>query len=172
MSQGGFKKRSMELVAEVRADLLPVMNIMFLLIPALLVAMEFAAMSSVVVSPPDLCGGCSDRTASKEPIHFKVEIREDGFKATAGGAELGAPIPLQGGAHDFAALGDMTRTLKRSHPDEVRVTVTAESRVRMQTLVQTLDTLRGDGCRLAGVAVGEAPPPDCLFWQVNISSHG
>lgn len=172
MSQGWLKKRSSELVAEVKADLLPVMNIMFLLIPALLVAMEFASMASVSVKPPDLCGGCSSKTAASEPVRFEVEIRTDGFKATADGATLGEPIPLKDGAHDFAALADRTRTLKHSHPDEARVTVTAESHVRMQTLVQTLDTLRGDGCRLAGVAAGEAPPAECLFWEVAISGNG
>ncbi len=173
MSQGWLKKRSKDGAEEIKADLLPVMNIMFLLIPALLVAMEFASMASVVVSPPNMCGGCS--AAAKppsEPIHFEVEIREDGFKATASGAMLGELIPLQNGAHDFAALAERTRTLKHTHPDEARVTVTAESRVHMQTLVQTLDTLRGDECRLAGVAKGEAPSAQCLFWQVTISSLG
>ncbi|MBA3549614.1 MAG: biopolymer transporter ExbD [Nannocystis sp.] len=168
-----MKKRSKDGADEVKADLLPVMNIMFLLIPALLVAMEFASMASVVVTPPNMCSGCTTKnTPPAEPLHFQVEIREDGFKATAGGAMLGELIPLQNGAHDFAALAERTRTLKHSHPDEARVTVTAEPRVHMQTLVQTLDTLRGDECRLAGVARGEAPSAQCLFWEASISSFG
>ena len=44
------KKRYQE--DEIVADLLPVLNIMFLLIPALLLAMEFASMASINVSPP------------------------------------------------------------------------------------------------------------------------
>lgn len=171
MSQSWLKKRSQELVTAVPADLLPIMNIMFLLIPALLVAMEFAQMATIVVAPPNLCGGCSERsTPPARPIDFRVEIRTDGFKPMTDGAGLGELIPLRDGAHDFAALGERTRTLKQSHPDEVRVTVAAESEVKMQTLVQTIDTLRGDQCRLAGMAKGEGPSADCLFWQATIAS--
>ena len=47
MSQGWFKKRSQDMGTTVEADLLPVLNIMFLLIPALLLAMEFASMASI-----------------------------------------------------------------------------------------------------------------------------
>jgi len=171
MSQSWLRKRSRELVTAVPADLLPIMNIMFLLIPALLLAMEFATMATIVVTPPNLCGGCSERTSPPaRPIDFKVEIRTDGFKPMTQGAGLGELIPLRDGAHDFAALGERTRELKRSYPDEIRVTVAAESEVHMQTLVQTLDALRGDQCRLAGVAKGELPPAECLFWQATIAS--
>ena len=173
MSQSWLKKRSSELVAEVPADLLPVLNIMFLLIPALLLAMEFASMASITVTPPKMCADCGEKTVSKaERIDFEVEIRSDGFKATANGEQVGEPIPLQGGAHDFAALAERTRTLKLAYPHEMRVTITAESAVHMATLVTTLDTLRGDQCRLAGALKGEAIPEACLFWQPTISSRG
>ena len=169
-----LKKRTKELVAEVPADLLPVLNIMFLLIPALLLAMEFASMAVITVTPPSMCSGCltKDDPPKKEPVNFEVEIRSDGFKATANGAELGEPIPLVDGQHDFAALAERTRVLKLSHPDEVRVTVSAESAVHMATLVTTLDTLRGDDCKLAGVMKGEDVPAECMFWRPSISSRG
>ena len=44
------KKSSME-EGEVEANLLPVMNVMFLLIPALLLAREVARFAAVVVTP-------------------------------------------------------------------------------------------------------------------------
>lgn len=174
MSQSWLKKRSTELVAEVQADLLPVMNIMFLLIPALLLAMEFASMAQITVSPPNMCASCGDAptVSKKETVNFEVEIRTDGFKATANGETIGEPIPLQNGAHDYAALAERTRTLKLSYPAETRVTVTAESQVHMATLVSTLDTLRGDSCKLAGAMKGEEIPDDCLFWRPTISSRG
>ncbi|MFY0539645.1 hypothetical protein [Nannocystis pusilla] len=37
---------------EIVADLLPVMNVMFLMIPLLLAAMEYASFASINVSPP------------------------------------------------------------------------------------------------------------------------
>lgn len=173
MSQSWLKKRSTELVAEVQADLLPVMNIMFLLIPALLLAMEFASMAQITVSPPSMCANCGEKTVTKkETVNFEVEIRTDGFKATANGETIGEPIPLQNGAHDYAALAEKTRTLKLTYPGESRVTVSAESAVHMATLVTTLDTLRGDSCKLAGAMKGEQIPEDCLFWQPTISSRG
>jgi hypothetical protein len=42
--------------------------------------------------------------------------------------------------------------------------------VPMSALVNTLDTLRGADCKLAGVARGEAPGADCMFYQVVIES--
>ena len=46
------RKQSKEPEEVTQADLLPVMNIMFLLIPALLMAMEFAQMAAITVVPP------------------------------------------------------------------------------------------------------------------------
>lgn len=157
----------------VQADLLPVMNVMFLLIPALLLAMEFASMAQIAVRPP---GAAAHRSPDpievpKPALEFKVQIARDGFSA---GPERGqsTQIPLASGEHDFAALARYARDLKAAYPDEAAVTVTAEGDVSMDLLVRTLDVLRGDQCKLAGYARGEAPGPDCLFWSPLISSHG
>lgn len=154
----------------VPADLLPVMNIMFLLIPALLLAMEFASMAEIAISPPKMCGGCN--TTDKEPpvpLQLRVAIRSDGFALSSGSATT-QEIGLRDGGLDHAALAVTAKELKVSHPDEVRVTVTAENDVPMARLVETLDTLRGDGCKLGGLARGEAPGPACMFYEVVIES--
>ena len=167
------KKRSNNLWdAVVQADLLPVMNIMFLLIPALLMAMEFASMAQINVSPPKMCATCGEPDPNKpktEPLAYKVMIRSDGFVATSqsGGK---SEIPLRSGELDYAALADATRSLKSAHPDEVTVMVTAENDVPMDKLVRTLDTLRGDGCKLGGVRNGEQPGPQCMFYSPVIES--
>lgn len=167
------KKRTSNLWdVAVSADLLPVMNIMFLLIPALLMAMEFASMASISVSPPKMCAACGEPDPNKPaqaPLAFKVMIRSDGFLASTQGANM-PEIPLRSGEPDYAALAEASRTLKAAHPDEVTVTVTAESDVPMATLVRTLDTLRGDGCKLAGMNVGEQPSAQCLFFSPVIES--
>src|SRR5690606_23679151 len=75
------------------ANVLPVMNIMFLLIPALLLAMETASMAGVAISPPNICGGCSDNTAeptTKEPLELKVTILADGFRVAGAAQQHGA----------------------------------------------------------------------------------
>lgn len=153
----------------VPADLLPVMNIMFLLIPALLLAMEFASMAEITISPPKMCGDCTPSEEPPVPLRLKVEIRSDGFALSTGNA---APqeIDLRDGGLDHAALALMARKLKVTHPDEVSVTVTAENDVPMAKLVETLDTLRGEGCKLGGLARGEAPGPACLFYAAIIEA--
>lgn len=159
--------------ATVEADMLPVMNVMFLLIPALLLAMEFASMATIPVTAPRLT---SNVTADSPPpttpaLEFKVMIGRDGFEATTRGGEK-VRIPLSGSDHDYTALGDAARRLKLVFPTESAVTVTAESDIPMSTLVRTIDTLRGDDCKMAGWARGEQPGADCLFWSPVIESVG
>ncbi|MBZ5714350.1 biopolymer transporter ExbD [Nannocystis pusilla] len=159
----------------VQADLLPVMNIMFLLIPALLLAMEFASMAQISVAVPRTV---SDVTARpKDPgqpeLGFKVAIGRDGFRTRSGGADAGpGTIPLSGGAYDYAALAAAARDLKQLFPTESTVTITAEGDVPMDVLVRTIDVLRGDSCKLGGWARGEQPGDGCLFWTPVIESVG
>lgn len=172
MSHSWFKKKSEDANTEITADLLPVLNIMFLLIPALLLAMEFASMASISVAPPRTCADCStERTTVREPFKLAVQIRADGFKTTVNGEPVGEDIPLREGGHDYAALTATAKQLKVAHPDDVEVTISAESEVRLQTLVHTMDALRGEDCSLGNSQrLGEAPPASCLFWQPVISS--
>jgi biopolymer transport protein ExbD len=166
------KKRTNVGDETVQADLLPVMNIMFLLIPALLLAMEFASMAAISVSPPKMCASCGEPDPDKpvvKPLAFKVMIRSDGFVASTQGANM-PEIPLKSGELDYDALASTSRTLKSAHPDEVSVTVSAEGDVPMDKLIRTLDTLRGDGCKLAPVAQGEQPGAQCMFFSPVIES--
>ncbi|MCA9690100.1 MAG: biopolymer transporter ExbD [Nannocystaceae bacterium] len=172
----------------VEANLIPIMNIMFLMIPALLLAMEFASMAGINVSPPRF----TDRSTTSDPppaepeLNFQVTILSDGFKTTAAGNPMGEgsgpSIPLRVGdpdrfageladSHDYAALSAAARELKLSHPGESRVTITAEGDVPMQTLVRTIDALRGETCKLGKAqTAGERVPDDCMFWQPIVSA--
>jgi biopolymer transport protein ExbD len=88
---------------EVQANLLPVMNIMFLLIPALLLAMEFASMASINVSPPRFTRDTTDPKPvdpSKKPLNLKVFVLEDGFRVSADGQQEGVEA---GKAQDSSA---------------------------------------------------------------------
>ena len=117
-----------------------------------------------------MCASCDSKPTTKEAFNLTVLIRSDGFQAKVNGSESGEPIPLRDGAHDFAALALAAKEMKVAHPDAVDVTVSAESNVRLQTLIETIDTLRGDDCKLAGVRNGEAAPASCMFWQPSVSS--
>nr|WP_276600484.1 MULTISPECIES: biopolymer transporter ExbD [unclassified Nannocystis] len=159
----------------VQADLLPVMNVMFLLIPALLLAMEFASMAQISVAVPRTVSTVDSqpKNPTQPELGFKVTIGRDGFRTRSGGADAGpGTIPLSSGDYDYAGLAAAARDLKHLFPAESTVTITAEGDVPMDVLVRTIDVLRGDHCRLGKYARGEQPGDECLFWSPVIESVG
>jgi biopolymer transport protein ExbD len=155
---------------EAEANLLPVMNVMFLLIPALLLAMEIAPFTAVPVQAPkfsDLADATS--TPTQEPLRLRVHVRQDGFTArygTSPDSERTIDIPLgTDGDHDYAALEGRAAELKALFPDDVTVNISAENNIGYGTLVQSLDALRGRECSLDGALHGESAPGDCYFWS-------
>ncbi len=182
------RKSKVELKAE-EANMLPVMNIMFLLIPALLLAMEVASMAAISVSPPKFSAAPSkekpEEKKDEEPLKLKVFIMEDGFRVSAAGQQDGADagksadsarptIPLaKPGApledhdrYDYAALEAKAREYKVQKPTETVVTLSAENSIPMQVLIGTMDAMRGADCKLLKAMSGEEDvPKECLFWQ-------
>lgn len=170
------------------ANILPVMNIMFLLIPALLLAMEVASMAAIAVSPPKFAAAPSDKKEEEKkeekPLNFKVFILEDGFRVTtaqqqdgadAGKAQdsTGPSIPLaKPGAdmtdferYDYAALEAKAKELKDRAKAETVVTISAENSIPMAVLIQTMDAVRGTDCKLLMIKEDEPMPEECLFYQ-------
>jgi len=174
---------------EIVANLLPVMNIMFLLIPALLMAMEFASMAAINVSPPKFAAAAAqenkEEKKDEKPLNLKVFVMEDGFRVSADGQQEGAEAgksqdskaPTIGLAkpgapmndydrYDYAALEAKAKSYKSLFPNEVVVTISAESAIPMQVLITTMDALTGRMCKLAkALKGGEKLPDDCYFWQ-------
>ena len=173
---------------DVQANLLPVMNIMFLLIPALLLAMEFASMASINVSPPKFSSTPSEPKPEEEkkekPLNLKVFVMEDGYRVSADGQQEGAEagkaqdskaptIPLaKAGAplndwerYDYNALEAAAKKYKSLFPNEVVVTVSAEAKIPMQAMIYTMDALSGRTCKIGKALKGEKVPDDCYFWQ-------
>lgn len=171
------------------------MNIMFLLIPALLLAMEVASMASVSVSPPNFCGaGCSEENSEdppKEPLNLKVFIRNDGFAVSGAAQQLGAEVgravdssaptlPLARpeapaddyDRYDYAGLEQLAGELSGDYPHETRVTISAENDVTAQVLVQTMDALRGSECSMAKFAAGDERPEGCFFFEPIVQAGG
>jgi biopolymer transport protein ExbD len=181
------RRRSDEETPVGEANVLPIMNIMFLLIPALLLAMEAASMASVTVSPPRFSPSSSQVAEPTEPeksLELTVMIQSDGFRVTHAGQQAGAEVgraqdsslptislakpdaPLTDYArYDYVALEDLARELKDKHQTETVVRVSAENDIPAQVLVSTLDALRGSDCRLAQVKADEQVPAECLFFR-------
>jgi biopolymer transport protein ExbD len=173
---------------EIQASLLAVMNIMFLLIPALLSAMEYATMAAINVAPPrfsyDKTEAKPDDPPKDKPLNLKVFILEDGFRVAADGQQDGAEAgkatdssaptialakpgtPLNDYArYDYAALEQRVKLYKDMFPNETTVTLSAESKIPMQTLINTMDALAGRQCKIGKALKGEQVPVDCYFWQ-------
>jgi biopolymer transport protein ExbD len=168
------------------ANVLPVMNIMFLLIPALLLAMEVASMAAVAISPPKTTVAPSEPSdpEPKEGLKLKVFIQSDGFRVSSSeqqhGAEAGkatdssAPtIPLADAnaplddydRYDYAALGSLAEDLHAAYPQETVVTLSAENDIPAQVLIEAMDALRGYDCKLAQVRADSEIPEACMFFR-------
>jgi len=160
------------------SHLIPVLSVMFMLVPALLLAMQVASMAAINVHPPHYTTAVTGDPGEDDELLFQVMVAEDGFYTTIAGARLGEGTPdiaLRAGAptddlYDYGALEARARDLKRQHPQASRVGLTAEGSVSLQTLVRTMDALRGRGCKLEMVHKGESPPDSCLFWDVVVES--
>ena len=156
-------------------QLLPVMNIMLLLIPALLLAMEVARMSAIAVVPPRVGPAESGEPPGKPEVPLRVFVAEDGFVLAVGEAPA-ERIPLadatapagQPESYDFAALEARARTIKGAHPSG-GLQIDAEGSIPLQTLVATLDALRGSSCKLGRLGAGETPGPECVYTDVIVA---
>ncbi len=177
---------------EVEANLIPIMNIMFLLIPALLLAMEVARFAAVNVNPPKFAASADQKKEKEDkekPLNLKVFILEDGYRISAQDQQEGADagksadsskptIPLKKpGAtmddferYDYAALEAKAKQYKSLFAHETVVTISAENTIPMQSLINTMDALRGTDCRLLKAMAGEKVPDECLFWQAIVEA--
>jgi biopolymer transport protein ExbD len=184
------KKKAQE--GEVEANLLPVLNVMFLLIPALLLAMEVATFAAISVSPPKFAAQAPEKEEKKEekPLNLRIFIMEDGYRVSASGQQLGAEagkeadssrptIPLANpGApltdfdrYNYQALEAKAKELKNLHPTETVVKISAENSIPMQVLTSTMDALRGTECKLLNaITRNEDVPAECLFFQPIIEA--
>lgn len=165
------KRRPSPSGPEIEVDLIPVLSCMFLLVPALLLAMEAANWASIPVSPPQVAASATDHDTPTEPSpRLAVQVRSDGFavslrgrgRSTVDDADV---IPRQD-AYDFTALMGRAKAAKTNHPRMNEVLLSAEGDVPLQTLVETMDALRGESCDLSE----GTPKGDCLMWRVEIEA--
>jgi biopolymer transport protein ExbD len=162
-------KKRREEPAPIAADLMPVLSCMFLLIPALLLAMEVARMVSIPITAPRFAPSPGAPSEDQHDLRAAVHIRNDGIAVSTQAGD-DDEIPLAAGGHDFGALQSWAKRIKAAHPDELAVTISADNDVELHTLIDAMDALRGSECKLAPMVVGEAPAPECLLWRPIVSS--
>lgn len=177
---------------EVEANLIPVMNVMFLLIPALLLAMEVARFAAVNVTPPKFAAQADQKKEKEDkekPLNLKVFIMEDGYRVSASGQQEGAEagkaadsnkptIPLAKPGtplddyerYNYEELEKKAAEYKSLFSHETVVTISAENSIPMQTLINTMDALRGSDCKLMLWKQGEEEPPECYFYHAIVEA--
>lgn len=168
------------------------MNIMFLLIPALLLAMEVASMAGIAITPPRTSPAQSKPAdpPKTEGLNLKVFIESDGFRVssseqqqgadagksvdssapTIGLAKPGAPIDDYD-RYDYAALSSLAHDLKAAYPDEFSVRISAENDIPAQVLIDTMDALRGWDCKLGKLEPDAELPDTCMFIQPVVDTN-
>lgn len=162
------KKKKRVTIPQLDVDLIPVLSCMFLLIPALLLAMEAANWSSIPVSTPQFTTA-GDYSPPTEPrAELAVQVREDGFALTLRCKGCGGPPDVVGleGEDGLDALRSAAETIKASYPSIEEVSLSAEGTIRLETLVETMDALRGSSCSMLPGEEGT----DCLFPGVIIDA--
>ena len=169
------RSRTKQKEGPVEANLIPVLSCMFLLIPALLLAMEVANWGSVTVTPPrHSVDADPGQPTDNERLRFSVMVRSDGFLAKVGARgssdEAATEIPLHATDHDYGALETLAANLKAQHPNWPQVSLSAEGDIPLSTLVKTMDALRGHECSLSAAYAQEADSDQCLFWEVVVES--
>ena len=119
-------------------NLVPLMNLVVCLIPMVLLGASFVEVGSVnVQSPRFSCVGVCDAPPQSQ---VTVAIGEAGFIVDIDGAR--SEIPGRDGHYDWVALYNRMVEIKRSHPDQTLVQLTADPQMRYAKVIRTMDTLR------------------------------
>ncbi|WP_417567397.1 ExbD/TolR family protein [Marinobacter sp.] len=153
-------------------DITAFMNLMIVLVPVLLMSMVFNHISILELNLPDLTGA---QTASAEDNRqLEVVIRESAIEVyyPSGNLvktieKLGVKDESQDAHHDFRALSDVLKEIKRRLAErniaKKDVLLLSEPGVTYQSLVSTMDTLRS----AKTVVVAEAVDVE-LFPEISL----
>ncbi|MBU1899368.1 biopolymer transporter ExbD [Myxococcota bacterium] len=140
-------------------NLVPIMNMVMCLIPVVLVGSSQVTVGVVNVNSPKFGGAPS--TASNEdedkPLNLTVAIGEDGFRITASGADIneilgitpseenstqGPLIAKDGELYNYADLYTKLMAVKKQHPDETIMNLTAGSGIAFKHVINVMDVAR------------------------------
>lgn len=150
-------------------------------------------MAAIAVSPPKFAATADDNKEDEKkekPLNLKVFIMEDGYRVSASGQQAGAEAGKSADSnsptialakpgtsledfdrYDYTLLQAEARKYKDLFPHENVVTISAENSIPMQVLINTMDAMRGNDCKLIGaMTLNEEVPPECMFWQAIVEA--
>jgi biopolymer transport protein ExbD len=161
------KRRELE---EADLEITPFMNLMIVLVPVLLISMVFSQITILQLNLPDLTGS---RTQSAERNRqLEVVLRKSSFEVYFPSGVLIKRIDAteteDGERLDYKTLSLVLQEVKKRVKDKSDVLLLSERDVSYQSLVSTMDTVRGFKTVVAASAVevelfpeislGDAPP--------------
>ena len=131
-------------------NLLPVMNLVTILIPMLLIAMQLAELAVIDTTVPGLVPHKGDiQPAEKLSLSVVIEpghIAIRGAEAALGDAEFTIPCADRGCTADsedaLDRLGDALVAVKDAHPAHTEITLLPAERVPYDLLIAVMDTAR------------------------------
>ncbi len=138
-------------VPDADLNLIPIMNLFVALIPFLLLSAVFFHLRVIRGSVPAATEGQTDIAKGPDTVTVTVQIDPaEGFHVSASSAtlapdemaKLGRTIPKKGKAYDYAALGQVMRSVKRQWDQSDTVIIVADPKVKYKELVETMDAAR------------------------------
>jgi len=133
--------------AEHRLNLIPILNLVLMLIPAILITTAFVQMAAINVSAPQL----PSTTAEPEPQPPEERLRLTIVLTAQGVAVIGARAAGEGpaeiprrpdGAYDWVRLTSQLEEVKDAHPEELRIFIRADPEIPYAHVVDAMDAAR------------------------------
>lgn len=122
-------------------EILPMMNVLFMLVMVLMGMSSFLPIGVIEIQSPQF-GGSGGGSAEAQPkLNLKISILETGIQVSPG-----TFIPKiqqdNRSVYDFATLQAELTTLKQAHPNERRVIITAGANIIYNDITHTMDAAR------------------------------
>jgi len=126
-------------------DITPFMNLMIVLVPVLLMSMVFSQITILQLNLPDLTGSVTQSTEKNRQL--EVVLRTSGLEVYFPSGVLIKtiePVDTKDGTKlDYETLSLVLREVKKQVGDKSDMLLLSEAGVSYQSLVSTMDTVRG-----------------------------
>ncbi len=151
-------------------DITPFMNLMIVLVPVLLMSMVFSQITILRLNLPDLTGSVTQ--SAEKNRQLEVVLRKESLEVYFPSGVLIKTIEPrdteEGKKMDYETLSLVLREIKKQFKDKSDVLLLSEADVSYQSLVSTMDTVRGFRTVVATspveielfpeISLGDAPP--------------
>jgi len=143
-------------------EITPFMNLMIVLVPVLLMTMVFSQITILQLNLPDLTGAVTQ--SAEKNRQLEVVLRKSGFEVYFPSGVLIKRIDTKqtqdGETLDYRTLSLVLREIKKQVKSKSDILLLSEAGVSYQSLVSTIDTIRGFRTVIATNAVEVELFPD------------